>query len=160
MVAALLILLLTFTSAQTANGISDVQKKEFIEVLKTLSVKGEFYTDEAIARAKPFMRVLFALTESDLAGYDIYPFLALSRGLSEHKETRSYAVRHFAEIQHPILKLGWGVMLFDAKVASPQVVQYLREASKPGKQVELLAEMLGPNYADFQRRLKAHRSAK
>ena len=71
-------------------------KKDFIELLKTLfPVKGEFYTDEAIDKSQNYVPVLFALTEKDIENYDIYPFLALSRGLCDRNIHRDYAVRHF-----------------------------------------------------------------
>jgi hypothetical protein len=71
--------------------------------------------------------VLFALTEKDIAKYDIYPFAAISRGLCDQKKHRDYAVRHFAEIRHPDLKLFWGAILFDAGAASPETVHFLRD---------------------------------
>ncbi len=116
--------LLTLTSCQASNQISDVQKKDFIGLLKTLPVKGEFYTDAAIDKAGRYLPVFFALTEKDIEKYDIYPFLALSRGLCDRKVHRDYAVRHFAEIRHPMLKFGWGAMLFNA--GALQISQVMR----------------------------------
>ena len=81
MLAALLTILLLFVPSQATDQISDAQKKSFIELLKTLPVKGEFFTDDAIEKAGPYLPVLFALTEKDIEKYDIYPFGALSRGL-------------------------------------------------------------------------------
>ena len=69
--SAFLALLLVFAPYQSAQQISDVQKKDFIELLKTLPTKGEFFTDEAIRKAEPYLPVLLALTESDLENYDI-----------------------------------------------------------------------------------------
>lgn len=45
----------TLSPIQTAQEISDAQKKEFIELLKTLPSKGEFYTEEAGRRAGPYL---------------------------------------------------------------------------------------------------------
>ena len=154
------ILFSTFAFAQTANRISDVQKKDFIALLKMLPVKGEFYTDEAIDKSQSSLPVLFALTEKDIENYDIYPFLALSRGLCDKQAHRDYAVSHFADIQHPTLKLFWAAMLFDGKKNSSEIVRFLRESLKSEKQTKMLSEMLGPNYEDFQRRVKTYKEEK
>jgi hypothetical protein len=150
------ILFSTFATGQTANQISIAQKKDFIKLLKTLPVKGEFYTDEAIDKSQHHMPVLFALAEKDIENYDIYPFLALSRGLYDRKIHRDYAIRHFLEISHPTLKLFWATMLFDEKATSLEIVQFLRDALKSKKQAKILSEMLGPNYKELQRRVKAY----
>jgi hypothetical protein len=160
MLAALLTILLLFVPSQATDHISDAQKKSFIELLKTLPVKGEFFTDDAIEKAGPYLPVLFALTERDIEKYDIYPFGALSRGLCDQKKHRDYATRHFAEIRHSELKLLWGAMLFDAGSSSPEVVRFLRGALASEKQSQILAEMLGPDYQAFQKRVKADRKAK
>lgn len=157
MLTTLLAIVLTVSPSQASNKITDAQKKEFIEILRTLPVKGEFFTDEAVKRAEPYLPVLLSLTEKDIEGYDIYPFLALSRGLADHKEHRDYAVSHFAEIRHPILKLAWAGMLFDAKSTSPQIIQFLRDALKSKEQSKVLSEMLGPDFNNFQMRVKAYR---
>src|SRR5207247_342046 len=47
--------------------VSDAQKKQFIKLLGKLPYKGEFYTDEAIKKAGPYLPILFALTEKDIA---------------------------------------------------------------------------------------------
>ena len=150
----------SFAIAQTANQISDSQKKDFIKLLKALPFKGEFYTDEAVDKSQSYMPVLFALTEKDIKNYDIYPFLALSRGLCDLKAPRDYAVRHFSEIRHPTLKLFWAAMLFDAKATSSEIVQFLRDALKSKEQSKTLAEMIGPDYKDFQRRVETYKDEK
>jgi hypothetical protein len=160
MIAALLTTFLLLAPNQATSQISDNQKKSFIELLKTLPHKGEFFTNEAVKKAGPYLPVLFALTERDIEKYDIYPFAALSRGLCDQRKHRNYAVRHFAEIRHPEFKLFWGAMLFDAGVSSAEIVRFLREALESEKQSQILAEMLGPAYQAFQRRVKAHRKAK
>jgi hypothetical protein len=81
---------------------SIAEKKEFIELLKTLPHKGEFLTDDAVKTAGPYLPVLFVLTEKDIETYDIYPFAVISRELCDDKEHRRYATSHFAEIRHPI----------------------------------------------------------
>jgi hypothetical protein len=160
MIAALLTTFLLFAPSLATTQISDAQKSAFIEFLKTLPHKGEFFTDDAIRKADSYLPVLFALTEKDIEAYDVYPFLTLSRGLCDQRKHRNYAVRHFAEIRHPELKLFWGAMLFDAGSSSPEIVRFLREALASEKQSQILAEMLGPDYQAFHRRVKGHRKVK
>jgi len=138
---------------QTTTYITEIRKQEFIQLLQTLPHKGEFYTDEAIEKAGPYLPTLFALTESDLAGYDIYPFGALSRGLSSRLENRKYAVRNFSKIQHPTIKLLWAVMLFDSAQRSPEIVRFLRNALKDPEQTKVLSEGLGPKFSSFKNRV-------
>lgn len=156
MVAVFLAILLSLAPCQASNPISDAQKQDFIRLLKTLPVKGEFFTDEAIDKGGHYLPVLFALTEKDIEKYDSYPFLALNRGLCDRKVHRDYAVRHFAEIRHPMLKLGWGAMLFDAGATSPEIVRFLRNALESEQQSKILSEMLGPKYDDFRRRVNGY----
>jgi hypothetical protein len=160
MIAALLTIFLLFVPTQRTDQISDAQKKSFIELLGTLPHKGEFFTDEVLKKAAPYLPVLFALNEKDIEKYDIYAFGALSRGLCDQRQHRAYATRHFLEIRHPELKLFWGAMLFDAGSSSPEIGRFLREALTSEKQSKILAELLGPNYQAFKRRVKAHRKAK
>ncbi len=160
MIAALLTILFFFAPSQATNQISDAQKRDFIELLKTLPHKGEFFTDESVKKAGPYLPVLFALTEKDIEKYDIYPFAALSRGLGERREHRDYASRHFAQIRHLELKLFWGSILFDEGPSSPEIVRFLRDALKSEKESQILAEMLGPDYQAFRRRVKTHRKTR
>ena len=101
------------------------------------------------------MPVLFALTGKDIKGYDIYPFVAISRGLCDVKEHRFYANNHFADIRQSVLKLVWAAMLFEYDNPSPQIVKYLKLALKSDTQARLLAEMAGPSYEDLKRRIEA-----
>jgi hypothetical protein len=101
MIAPLLTMFLLFVPSQATDQISDAQKEDFIELVKTLPHKGEFFTDEAVKKASPYLPILFALTETDIGKHDIYPFGALSRGLCDQKKHRDYATRHFAEIRLP-----------------------------------------------------------
>jgi hypothetical protein len=156
MLALLLTLFLAFTPARAGQGALDARKKEFIDLLKTLPTKGEFYTEEAVRRASPYLPSLFSLTEKDIEGYDFYPFIAISRGLGDHKEHRSYAVAHFAEIRHPGLKLFWAAMLFDSGDISPEIVRYLRDALDEPEQADLLAQLVGPGFKSFRRKVGAH----
>ena len=160
MITALLSVLLVLTPIQSTGQISDVQKKDFLKLLNTLPHEGDFYTDTAIEKAGPYLPILFSLTEKDLANYDIYPFGALSRGLCDRKKHRDYAVNHFNDIQHPVLKLAWGSMLFDADVASSEIVQFLRNALRSPEQSKLLSEIIGPKFADFKRRVMSYSDRK
>ena len=99
------------------------------------------------------MSILFALTDKDLAGRDIYPFAAISSGLCESTEIQKYAVEHFSSIQHSELKLLWGVMLFDRGASSPEVAVFLRRALESNEQTKVLSEMIGPKFEDFKRRV-------
>ncbi len=153
----LLALCCTLTPCRaSANQVSDAKKREFIELLKTLPHKGEFFTDESVRRAGPYLPVLFALTDKDIEGYDLYPFAALSAGLGKLKEHREYAVKHFAEIRHPELRLCWGVMLFGAGDASTEIVHFLRDALKSEEQAKLLSEILGPDFEAFKKQVMAY----
>jgi len=95
--------------------------------------------------------VLLALTEKDLEKRDIYPFLALSRGLIGHKEARQYGITNFAKIAHPTIKLSWAVLLFTANEASsPEIVVFLRKALDSKEKARILSEMLGPGFEEFK----------
>jgi hypothetical protein len=109
---------------------------------------------EAIKSAGPYLRVLLALTEKDLEEYDIYPFLALSRGLCEYERHRQYAVTHFDRIAHPTLRLFWGVILFNEEAASPAIGKFLKEALASKEQSKTLARMLGPEFEQFKKEVE------
>ena len=152
---ALSILLVLAPQQSGATQVSDAQKKDFLNLLKTLPHKGEFFTDDAIKTAEPYLPVLFSLTDKDIEGYDIYPFAALSRGLCDIKERRQYATAHFGEIQNSQLKLFWAAMLFREDNPSREIVRFLKDALKSEAQAKLLAEITGPNFADFKARVNA-----
>ena len=50
--------------------------------------------------------------------------------------------------------------MFDEKAASPEIVKYLQAALKSKEQSRLLAEMMGPDFDDFKKRLKEYRPEK
>jgi hypothetical protein len=154
MSATTLVLALALAPSQAEKEVTGAEKKAFLELLAGLPTKGEFHTDEAVQKAAPYTRVLLALTPKDIEKHDIYPFLALSCGLLDLKGPREYAVKNFGKIAHPEIKLAWGVGLFHAKAASREVVAFLSSALESTEQAKLLAEMLGPDFEDFKKRLK------
>jgi hypothetical protein len=153
----MLVLALAVSPSQAEKEVTAADKKDFLELLGKLPTKGEFFTDEAVQKAVPHTRVLLALTPKDIEKYDIYPFLALSRGLLDRKEQREYGVKHFGKIAHPTIKLFWGAVLFDEKGASAEVVTFLRAALESKEQSEVLSQMIGPNFEDFKKRLKEYK---
>ncbi len=132
------------------------EKKAFIELVKTLPSRGEFFTEAAVERAAPYIRVLFALTQKDIENYSFYPFAALSYGFVQRKELRHYGVKYFGNIAHPEMKLFWAVLLFNADAASPEVRRHLRDCLKSKEQARELAMILGPDFEDFKKRLDVH----
>jgi hypothetical protein len=148
-------LLVTFAigQVQAEKDVTDAEKKAFLKELAKLPTKGEFFTEEAIKKAAPSVRVLLALTEKDLENYDLYPFLALSSGLMEHKEPRQYGATHFAKIAHPEIKLAWAIGLFDEEKPSAEVVLFLRKSLDSEQGARLLSAMLGFAFEDFKERV-------
>jgi len=143
---------------QTGNQVGDVSRKEkaeFIEMIQTLPTKGDFFTAEAVERAVPFAPVLLSLTEADLTGHDLYPFLALARGLLDRAEQRAFFTQHFAEIAHVRIKMFVGLVLVDEGVGSEQVIQYMEAALASKERAAILAEMAGPGFNDFKVHLSA-----
>jgi WD40 repeat protein len=145
-------LLLALCPVLVAQNATDAQKKEFIELLKTLPTRGEFYTPEAVQQATRYLPVLLSLTEKDIEQYDLYPFVALSGGLSFDKQNRTYVLSHFNEIRHAKLKLGWAVLLFNAGDISRDVVHHLRDALLAPAGASDLSGMVGHSQFKFFRR--------
>jgi hypothetical protein len=148
------------STAQERESVTHHEKEVFLRLLKSLptDADGEFYTDEAINLAAPHINVLFALTNEDISKYDIYPFLALSRGLCDQQKYREYGARHFRDIRHPIIKLFWGAVLFDVGTVTPEIVEYLRAALKSPERAKTLSEMIGPDYEKFKKRVLDYRN--
>jgi len=142
----------TFT--EPGKAVTEAEKKEFLKILADLPAKGEFFTDEAVKKALPYTRVLLALTEKDLEKQELYPFLALSSGLMQHREAREYGLAHFAQIGHPIIKLSWAIALFDKKADSPEIRDFLCKALDSKDDSKTLSLMLGPGYEDFKDRVQ------
>ena len=155
MQAILLSLVLASTAVQAAVSVTAAEKREFVALLGRLPTKGEFYTEASVTRAQPYLPVLLALTDADIAGHDLYPFLAISRGLCDREANRAYVAEHFDHIRHPDLKLAWAAMLFDAGSALPQIVLYLRGAVDTPEQAAFLSDVLGPAFGQFRARVIA-----
>ena len=64
-VSLIITILIAFAPALAGHNAADAQKKEFIDLLKTLPTKGEFYAEDAIRKAGPYLPVLLSLTERD-----------------------------------------------------------------------------------------------
>jgi hypothetical protein len=150
MALALLISMALQAPSQETKAVTDAEKKEFLELLSKLPARCEFYTEEGVTKAGPYLRVILALTEKDIDKYPIYPFAVLSRQLGDRKEHQVYATKHFDKIAHPLLRLSWAVTLFDTQSASPEVVKYLHSALQSKEQSTTLAQMLGPAFNDFK----------
>jgi hypothetical protein len=130
--------------------VTDSEKRDFIQQLVALPKDGEFYAKAAIDKVILKMHILFSLTEKDLDGQDPYPILALSKGLCDRAKGQRFALDHFEEIEHPILKLCWAAMLFKTKAPSPAIVNYLREALDNPQHASFLSELLGPEFPTFK----------
>jgi hypothetical protein len=147
--------------AEPAKEVTDADTKAFLKKLAKLPARGELFTKDAVKKAVPDTRILLALTPKDLENYDLYPFLALSRGLIEHKEARQYGTTNFDKIAHPRIKLFWAAVLFDKHIPSAEIVTFLRKALKSKQQARTLAGMLGPGFEDFKERvIKADETGK
>jgi hypothetical protein len=153
MTATVLLCALTLAQAQPQKPATDVEKKEFLKLVAKLPSRGEFYTDDAITTAIPYTRVLLALTEKDFDKKGIYPFLALSRGLIDRKESSQYGILHFGSIAHPTIKLFWASVLFDEGRSSPEMLTFLYKALKSKDDAEILARMSGSSFEDFRQRV-------
>jgi hypothetical protein len=153
MLTALLATLMVCAPYQNTDQVSLAEKQAFIELVKTLPTKGEFYTDDAVRKAGPYIRVLFALTEKDLQGYDVYNFLALNRTLCDDATHRAFADRNFTRIQHPKIKVFWAAMLFDEGSTSAEIKQFLLEMLKSEEQTKELSEIMGPRFERMRQKL-------
>lgn len=152
----MLSMILVLTVGQTTNRVSAEQKQEFIQLVKTLPTKGEFFTEEATKKAGPYVPVLFALNEKDIENYDLYPFLALSRALCDYAKHRQFGARNFHNIQHRKIKLFWAAILIDEGPAPAAIEQFLREALTSAEDTKDLSDMIGPDFDALKQRLRKH----
>ena len=149
---------------QGPKKVTAAEKTAFLKLFEKLPTEHEgIYTAEAIDKAQPHTRIFLALTEKDIEqyakslgikNYCLYPFAALSAGLLERKRPREYVVKHFGEIAHAELKLGWAVGVFNKNAASPEIVKFLRAALKSKEQAQELRIMLGADFEEFNKRLR------
>ena len=154
LVLILMSLSFAVTLADDSNSVSATDKREFLALVRELPTEGELFTDKAIRKAAPHIRVLFALTKEDLEQGDIYPFAALSAGLCRDRKYRKYGVEHFAHIAHPELKPFWAAALFGAQPPlSTEIVEYLRAALESKERSQELREIVGPGFESFKERV-------
>src|SRR5262245_60549019 len=154
MSASLFLIACALAQPQPESAITDAEKKEFFKLLATLPTRGEFFAEEGIAKAVPHTRVLLSLTEDDLKGRDIYPFLALSAGLMAHKEARETGLKNFDKISHPTLKLSWAAMLIRQPDPQRHVVAFLKKSLDSPDDAKTLSAMMGPGFPAFKKSVK------
>ena len=149
-------------SAQNTKDVSLAEKKKFLRLLDALPMDSdhEFFTEESVNKAAPFIRTLFALTEEDIDKDHIPPLLGLSRDLCDREESRAYSLNSFQTIRHPIIKLFWGAVLFDEGVATQQIVEYLRTAITSNTQSKTLSNIVGTKYEEFKQRVLTYPTKK
>jgi hypothetical protein len=135
-------------SAPDITKVTSQEKKDFLELMKKLPSRGEFYTDEGVQKASPFLHVLLSLDRKDVTENHYFAILALSRGLHDSKkEHREFAVKNFSKIPHPVIKISWGIMLFRfSKEVTPEVTRYLRDSLDQKETMEQIRTMLGPEF--------------
>lgn len=141
------------------NGLQPSEER-FVKLLFTLPRNEELLTDEAIKKAGPYLPVIFDLTEKDLEKYKVAPYgIAVVLGsLCSREEYKDYEVSHFADIRHPEEKLFLGSILFEKGAASPEIVQFLRDALEDEERAKELSEMIGPHFQDFKARLMVEKN--
>jgi hypothetical protein len=154
MSASLFLIPLALAQPQPEKAVTAADKKAFFKLLATLPTRGEFFAEEGIAKAVPYTRVLLSLTEDDLKGRDIYPFLALGAGLMAHKEAREVGLKSFDQITYPMLKLSWAAMLIRQPDPPRQVVTFLKKALDSPEDGKTLAMMMGPGFPAFKKSVK------
>jgi hypothetical protein len=139
--------------------VTPTQKKAFLELVMKLPTRGEFFTNEAIQKASPFLDVLLSLNKNDITENQYFALLALGRGLHDaKKEHREFAVKQFEKIPHPVIKISWGIMLFRfSKQATPEVLRYLRESLDNQERLQLMRDILGPDFETFRKQIVAKR---
>jgi len=86
---------------------------------------------------------------------DLGPFSAISRLLASEKIHRAYALNHFSEIRHPVLRAVWAARMFEDGSASPQVIRFLKDVAQWTPVYRVLEEMMGREVESFQKRVYA-----
>jgi hypothetical protein len=133
------------------------QKKAFLQLMAKLPSRGEFYTDEGVQMASPFLHVLLSLNEKDITADQYFAILALSRGLHDSKkEHQEFAVKQFDKIPHPVIKTSWAITLFRfSREATPAITRYLRESLDDEQRTQLIRELLGPEFEAVRKEIVA-----
>ncbi|NUP96987.1 MAG: hypothetical protein HUU28_12575 [Planctomycetaceae bacterium] len=130
------------------------EKQELIQLIMEAPTQGEFLAEEGVEQLAPHIRTLFALTSADVDKEHIYPFVALSYGLCQQESGWRYGVEHFDEIQHPLLQLFWGALLFKQDHASPAIVDYLQRILDTPELRNELEPIVGPEFPSFEQRVR------
>ncbi len=151
MSASVLLISLVLVQAPPEKAVTDGEKQAFLKLVKTLPIRGEFFTDEGVAKAVPHVRVLLSLTEDDVKDFDLYAFLALSSGLMGHEEAREEGLKRFDQIAHPTMKLFWGSMLMKQPDPPPHITTFLKKALDSAEDAKTLAGMAGPGFRAFKK---------
>lgn len=151
MTVIMLVFACVVSQAPEPEAVTAAEKREFLSLFRRLPSRGEFFTEEGIAKAVPFTRVLLSLTEDDLKGRDLYPFLALSAGLMSHKEAREVGLKNFDQIAHPVIKLFWAAMLIRQQDPPRHIIAFLKKALDSPADSMTLAEITGPGFTAFKK---------
>jgi hypothetical protein len=161
MILDLLVLLMLALCMQLESGdiakVTSREKQAFLKLLKTLPTRGEFFTEEGVARAAPFLHVILAMEKKDLPDGDYYALLALSRGLHDaKKEHREFAARNYAKIPDTTVKLCWGLVLFQySKEVTPEIVRDLRESLNDRARLAIVRSLTGPDFEAVRKQILA-----
>jgi hypothetical protein len=137
--------------------VTPLQKQMFLEMLKKLPTRGEFFTEEGIQKASPFLPVLLSLNTKDVLEDQLFALLALGRGIHDSKkEHREYAAQHFEKIAHPVIKLGWAINLFRfSKEANPAIIRFLHDSLQDPERCKVIRSMLGTEFESFRKQVIA-----
>jgi hypothetical protein len=136
-------------------AVSDSAKGELRTLLSRAPHAGDFYAEKAVDQMAPYIAVLFALTPEDVSDEVFGAYAILSRSLCERKEYREYAVSHFSEIRHPLIKMFWGAVLFNMGTRPLEITAYFRSVLSSKEQSSRLADVLGQEYPAFRQKILA-----
>jgi hypothetical protein len=98
---------------------------------------------------------LLALTEEDIEDYGLYPLLAMSAGLSSHKDARELAVNNFERIAHPSIQVNWAIMLMRDPKIQPIIVRHMKKAIDAPKGAKTLAATRDPRFEGLKDEVEA-----
>jgi hypothetical protein len=148
MSANVLLISLVLGVGQPPKEVSDADKQAFFKLVAGLPGEpvghAAIFTKEAVKKAAPFARVLFALTEKDLEKEESGAFMILTWQLAGVEQARDYGIKNFARIAHPRIKVWWADALFGQNAAPPEIVTFLRKALE--REGEYLDHFHGPHF--------------